>query len=39
VEYTRTSAGERFDFLASGAVCTNCHVGAKKTDWIFTKIR
>jgi hypothetical protein len=39
VEYTRSSARERFAFLASGSVCTGCHVGAKKTDWIFTRIR
>lgn len=39
VEYTRSTAREPLSFLASGAVCTNCHVGAKKTDWIFTRLR
>ena len=38
-EYTRTTARERFSFLASGSVCTGCHVGARKTDWIFTRVR
>ncbi len=39
VEYTRSAAAARFAFLASGSVCTGCHVGAKQTDWIFTRIR
>ena len=38
-EYTRSSRSDPFSFLASGAVCTGCHVGAKSTDWIFTKVR
>jgi hypothetical protein len=38
-EYTRSSRSDRFSFLASGSVCTGCHVGAKRTDWIFTRVR
>jgi hypothetical protein len=38
-EYTRSSPSARFSFLASGSVCTGCHVGAKPTDWIFTRVR
>jgi hypothetical protein len=38
-EYTRSSPRARFSFLASGTVCTGCHVGAKRTDWIFTRVR
>ena len=38
-EYSRSQAKERFSFLASGSVCTGCHVGARKTDWIFTRVR
>lgn len=39
VEYTRSSATGRFTQIASGAVCWGCHVGAKKTDWVFTTFR
>jgi len=36
VEYTRSRAGERFGEIARGQVCYGCHVGARRTDWIFT---
>lgn len=37
VEYTRSSASERFAEIARDGVCWGCHVGAKKTDWVFTQ--
>lgn len=37
VEYSRQSASGRFEQIASGAVCYGCHVGAAKTDYVFTK--
>jgi Cytochrome P460 len=37
VEWTRASADERFGQIASGGVCYSCHVGAKKTDYVFTQ--
>jgi Cytochrome P460 len=37
IEWTRGSARARFTQLASGSVCYSCHVGAKKTDYVFTK--
>ncbi len=39
VEYVRDRAGGRFIEGAEGDVCYSCHVGAKKTDWIFTRVR
>lgn len=36
VEYTRGGAREPFTKIASGSICYGCHVGAKKTDWVFT---
>jgi cytochrome P460 len=38
-EYTRSSPNDRLSFLAGGSVYTGCHVGAKPTDWIFTRVR
>jgi hypothetical protein len=37
VEYTRDRAQDRFGLTASGQVCYSCHVGARRTDWIFTR--
>ncbi len=34
VEYERS--GSRYSVLAKGALCSNCHMDAKATDWIFT---
>ena len=39
VEWSRASAGEPFTELARGQVCYSCHVGAKRTDYVFTKRR
>ena len=36
VEYVRNGPKERFREIARDAVCWSCHVGAKKTDWVFT---
>jgi hypothetical protein len=38
VEYTRSSARGRFGKLASGSVCTGCHVQAKRRDYVFTPL-
>ena len=37
IEWTRSSAGQRFSELARGQVCYSCHVGAKKNDYVFTR--
>ena len=39
IEWTRASASSRFRVLAQGAVCYGCHVGAKRTDYVFTRDR
>ena len=39
IEWSRSSAGSRFSVLARGAVCYGCHVGAKRTDYVFTRDR
>lgn len=39
VEYTRSGESESFDEIARGQVCYSCHVGAKKTDWVFTRAK
>ncbi len=36
VEYTREARNERFQEIASGAVCWSCHMGALDTDYVFT---
>lgn len=36
IEWTRSSATARFREIARDGVCWSCHVGAKKTDWVFT---
>jgi hypothetical protein len=36
VEYTRDARNERFQEIASGAVCWSCHVGALGDDYVFT---
>ena len=35
VEYSL--AGGRYEVLARGQLCVDCHVRAKATDWVFTK--
>jgi hypothetical protein len=37
VEYTRDARNERFQEIASGAVCWSCHVGALENDYVFTE--
>lgn len=37
IEWSRRSGGSRFAEVARGQVCYSCHVGAKKTDYVFTK--
>lgn len=39
VEYTRSSARSRFRRLASGSICTSCHVQAKRRDYVFTPLQ
>ena len=39
IEWRRSSATSRFSVLAQGAVCDGCHVGAKRTDYVFTRDR
>jgi hypothetical protein len=39
IEWSRPSARARFTEVARGQVCYSCHVGAKKTDYVFTKRR
>lgn len=36
VEYTREGSDEPFTELASGSVCTSCHVGASASDYVWT---
>ena len=35
VEYSRS--GGRYEVLARGQLCVDCHMQAKPTDWVFTK--
>jgi Cytochrome P460 len=37
VEYTRDARNERFQEIASGAVCWSCHMGALDNDYVFTE--
>jgi hypothetical protein len=37
VEWVRDGPDEPFRELASGAVCTSCHVQARATDYVFTR--
>jgi len=39
IEWTRGSANARFTEIARGQICYSCHVGAKRTDYVFTKRR
>lgn len=39
VEYTRSSARARYGKVASGSICTGCHVQAKRRDYVFTPLR
>jgi hypothetical protein len=35
VEYSRPSRAARYTVLARGALCSDCHVLAKRNDWVF----
>ena len=37
VEYQRSSARARYTVLAQGQLCVDCHVMAKRTDYVFTQ--
>jgi cytochrome P460 len=39
IEYLRSSPGARFGELASGAVCTGCHVQVRRRDYVFTRLQ
>jgi hypothetical protein len=39
VEYTRASRRARYAKVASGSVCTSCHVQAKRRDYVFTPLQ
>ncbi len=39
VEYTRTSRRARYERVASGSICTGCHVQAKRRDYVFTRLQ
>ena len=36
VEWSRDAADAEFTELASGGVCTSCHVGVREQDYVFT---
>lgn len=37
VEYARDAPDARFAEIASGAVCTSCHMSARDLDYVFTR--
>lgn len=37
VEWVRDAPGEPFAEIASGGVCTSCHMQARATDYVFTR--
>jgi hypothetical protein len=37
VEYERSSAKARYTLLAQGQLCVDCHVMARRTDYVFTQ--
>jgi Cytochrome P460 len=37
VEYERESARARYTLLAQGQLCVDCHVMARRTDYVFTQ--
>ena len=37
VEYERSRANARYTVLARGQLCADCHVMARRTDWVFTQ--
>jgi Cytochrome P460 len=39
IEYLRSSPRARFQEVASGAVCTNCHMQVRGRDYVFTRLQ
>ena len=39
IEWVRDTPTARFKEVARGQICYSCHVGAKRTDYVFTKRR
>jgi hypothetical protein len=39
VEYLRSTPRARFSPVASGAVCTSCHMQARARDYVFTRLQ
>ena len=37
IEYTRSSASDRFGVQAKGAICWGCHQGVAQRDYVWTK--
>jgi Cytochrome P460 len=37
VEYARDAADARFTEIASGSVCSSCHMSARDLDYVFTR--
>jgi len=37
IEYSRSSASDRFSVLAKGAICWGCHQGVAQRDYVWTK--
>jgi hypothetical protein len=37
VEYERSSGKARYTLLAQGQLCVDCHVMARRTDYVFTQ--
>ena len=38
IEYTRGKQDDDFKVIASGGLCSNCHVQAEDTDYVFTEL-
>jgi hypothetical protein len=37
IEYERSSPRARYTLLARGQLCVDCHVMARRTDYVFTQ--
>jgi hypothetical protein len=37
IEYGRSGSRGRFAAFASGAICTSCHIQARRRDYVFTR--
>ena len=38
IEYTRSKPDDDFKVIASGGLCSNCHVQAEDIDYVFTEL-